>query len=111
MVYLKLMRSKQLGANKLRPANHAHAILMSHDLRAFHCVLFFLFLGGFFLECNRNEPPRLNKRLVSKHLNSHKAFVHSPINLSSGGSKGLCSPSHDTPITIYKPSFEFERAT
>jgi hypothetical protein len=48
---------------------------------------------------------------LSKHLNSHKAFVHPPIALSSRGSKGLCSPSLDNPITIYKPSFEFEIAT
>jgi len=66
---------------------------------------------GVFLECGRNEPPRLDRRVVSKHLNSHKAFTHFPITLSSRGSKGLCSPSLDTPIAIYKPSFEFERAT
>ncbi len=71
---------------------------------------FFLFLGGF-LECGKNEPPRLKRRLVSKHLNSHKTFVHSPIILSFGGLKGLCSLSHDTPIAIYKPSFEFEKTT
>jgi hypothetical protein len=68
-------------------------------------------LGGVGLECGINEPPRLDKRLLSKHLNSHKAFVHSPIILSFRVSKGLCSLSLDTPITIYKPSFEFERAT
>jgi len=66
--------------------------------------------GGGGLECGKNELPTLDKRLLSKHLNSHKAFVHSPITLSSRGLKGLCSPSLDTPITIYKPSFEFERA-
>jgi hypothetical protein len=72
---------------------------------------FFSFFKGGYLEYGKNEPPRLDKRLLSKHLNSHKAFVHSPITLSSGGSKRLCSPSLDMPITIYKPSFEFERAT
>jgi hypothetical protein len=72
---------------------------------------FFFFFFGVFLECGRNEPPRLDKKLLSKHLNSHKAFVHSPITLSSRGSKGLCSPSLDNTITIYKPSFEFEIAT
>jgi len=106
------MRSKQLGANKLKPAHHACATLVSHDLKASHYAFFFPFLlGGGVLECGRNEPPRLDKRLLSKHLNSHKAFVHFPITLSSRGSKGLCSPSLDNPITIYKPSFEFEIAT
>jgi hypothetical protein len=105
------MRSKQLGANKLRPAHHACATLVYHDLKASHYVFFFLLGGGWGLERGKNEPPRLDKRLLSKHLNSHKAFVHSPIILSSRGSKGLCSPSLDNPITIYKPSFEFEITT
>jgi hypothetical protein len=111
IVHLKLMRLKQLGANKIRPTSHAHATLMSHALKASHCAFLFLFLLGFFLECGKNEPPRLDKRLMSKHLNSHKTFVHFPITLSFGGSKGLCSPSPNTPIAIYKPSFEFERPT
>ncbi len=103
------MRSKQLGAN----AHRACASLVSHDLKASHYAFFFLFFlgGGGGLECGRNEPPRLDKRLMSEHLNFHKTFVHSPITLSSRGSKGFCSPSLDNPITIYKPSFEFEIAT
>jgi len=77
-----------------------------------HHIVYFLFLlGGRGLECGRNEPLRLDKRLLNKHLNFHKTFVHSPITLSSKGSKGLRSLSLDTPITIYKPSFEFERVT
>jgi len=106
------MRSKQLGANKLRPAHHACATLVSHDLKTSHYAFFFLFWGGGgVLERGKSEPPRLNKRLLSKHLNFHKAFVHSPITLNSRGSKGLCNPSLDNPIIIYKPSFEFEIAT
>jgi len=107
------MRSKQLGANKLKPAHHARATLVSHDLKTSHYVFFFSFGGGGpgGLDFGRNKPPRLDKRLLSKHLNSRKAFVHSPITLSSRGSKGLCSPSLDNPITIYKPSFEVEITT
>ncbi len=40
------MRSKQLGANKLRLAHHACATLMSLDLKASHYAFFFPFLWG-----------------------------------------------------------------
>jgi len=40
------MRLKQLGANKLRPAHHACATLVSHDLKASHYAFFFSFLWG-----------------------------------------------------------------